>query len=366
MMIGASTKTDAAATEWAIDDSVMRLREWGTDTIRVLPPPRANEWTNEWTIGAAETCALQLDDPSGQVSRLHARLIREQTRWLLRDLGSKNGMRLDGARRSEIVLEPGAEIGIGGLTLIAESSRSVVLRGFLARLLGWRSDRTEVIDHALRSIRMAATRRVALVLRGDGDLVPMARSIHRRALGADRPFIVCDPRRRQGRATVRSAENYETGMPAFVAATGGSLCVRSLRLPRDFRSVVAALRDPNSRVQLVVCAQASEDCEPFLAVPITVPPLSSRVDEIDQIITEYAEDAIAELGTPRTGFLSADREWVRMHSASSLPDIEKATLRLVAIRESRNLSNAAARLGMAPVSLSRWIGRRKLPMHVEP
>jgi len=72
----------------------------------------------------------------------------------------------------------------------------------------------------------------------------------------DRPFIVCDPRRRQSRATVRSAENYETGMSAFTAATGG-----------------------------------------------------------------------------------------------------------VAIRASRNLSSAAAWLGMAPVSLSRWIGRRKLPMH---
>jgi hypothetical protein len=362
MMIGVSTKTDVAANEWAIDDGVVRLREWGTDTIRVLPPPP----TNEWTIGAAETCALQLEDPSGRVSRLHARLVRDHAKWLLRDLGSKNGMRLDGARRDEIVLEPGAEIGIGGVTLIAESGRSVELRGFLARLLGWRGDRTEVVDHALRSIRMAATRRVALVLRGDGDLVPFARAIHRRALGADRPFIVCDPRRRQSRATVRSAENYETGLPAFAAATGGSLCVRSLRLPRDFSGVITALRDPNSQVQLVVCAQASEDCEPYLAVPITVPPLASRADELDRVITEYAEDAIAELGTPRTGFLSADREWVRTHSASSLPDIEKATLRLVAIRESRNLSSAAARLGMAPVSLSRWIGRRKLPMHVVP
>jgi WD40 repeat protein len=80
---------------------------------------------------------------------------------------------------------------------------------------------------------------------------------------------------------------------------------------------------------------------------------------IAAIINEYAEDAITELGV-RTGFLPVDREWVRTHSASSLPDIEKATLRLVAIRESRNLSAAAARLGMAPVSLSRWIGRRKL------
>jgi hypothetical protein len=155
-------------------------------------------------------------------------------------------------------------------------------------------------------------------------------------------------------------------MPAFAAAAGGSLCVRSLRLPRDFSGVFTAVRGPNSQVQLVVCVQTSETYEPSLAVPITVPPLASRHDEIDRIITEYAEDAIAELCTSRTGFLPADREWVRMHSASSLPDIEKATLRLVAIRESRNLSSAAARLGMAPVSLMRWIGRRELPIHVEP
>lgn len=43
-----------------------------------------------------------------------------------------------------------------------------------------------------------------------------------------------------------------------------------------------------------------------------------------------------------------------------------ATLRLGAIRESRDLSSAAARLGVVRISLSRWIGRRKLPMHVVP
>jgi hypothetical protein len=359
---GGSTKTDVAASEWVVDDGVMRLREWGTDTIRVLPPPP----TNEWTIGAADTCALQLDDPSGRVSRLHAQLVREHSHWLLRDLGSKNGVKVDGARRNEIVLEPGAEIGIGGLTLIAESSRSVALRGFLTRMLGWRSDCIEVVDHALRSIRLAATRRVALMLCGDGDLVPIAGSIHRHALGSDRPFIVCDPRRRPGKATVRSAENYETGLQALAAATGGSLCVRSQRMPRDFSEVVAALRVPSSQVQLVVCARTPGDCERYLAAPIVVPPLSSRIGELDRIITEYAEDAISELGAPRNGFTPADRDWIRAHSASSLPEIEKGTLRLVAIRQLRKVSHAAERLGMAPVSLSRWIGRRRLPVPIEP
>jgi hypothetical protein len=351
-----------AASEWVINDVVMRLREWGTDTIRFLPPPPINVWM----VGTDDDCALRLEDPGGHVSRRHAQLIRDHARWLLRDLGSKNGLRLDGARRSEIVLEPGAEIGIGGLTLIAESGRSVALRAFLSRLIGWRSDRIEVVDHALRSVRMAAARRIALVLSGDGDLVPMARSIHRHALGDDRPFIVCDPRRRDGKATVRSAENHELGVAAFEAAVGGSLCVRSHRLPRDFADVITALRAPGSRVQLVVCASRPDDCKQFLSVPISVPPLASRLDELDRIITEYAEDAVIELGARRTGFLAVDRAWVRTYSAKSLPDIEKGTLRLVAIRESRNLSNAAERLGMAPVSLSRWIGRRTLPMQVTP
>jgi pSer/pThr/pTyr-binding forkhead associated (FHA) protein len=362
----ASTKTDIAAGAWSSDDRVMRLRAWGTETIHVLPQPLEIGLTNV-SIGSAETCSIRLSDPTERVSRLHASLVQHgSTRWLLHDLGSKNGTRLNGARCRQIELAAGDEIGIGGLTLIAESRRSVALRGFLGRVLGWRDERIPVVDQALRWIRMAEARRTVLVLRGDGDLVPVARAIHRRAFGVDRPFIVCDPRRRLSRATVRSPENYETGMPAFAAATGGSLCVRSLRLPKDFRAVVAALRAQSSQVRLVICAQTAEKCDEHLTVPIAIPPLSTRPNEIDQIITEYAEDAITELGTPRTGFLPADRAWVRMHSASFLPDIEKATLRLVAIRESRNLSAAAARLGMAPVSLSRWIGRCKLPMRVDP
>jgi hypothetical protein len=361
-MTDIATRTDTAASEWAIDDAVVRLRAWGSEAVHVLPPPPRNEWT----IGAAETCAFQLDDATARISRLHARLVRHQGKWRIHDLSSKNGMRIDGARRAEIVLEPGAEVSIGGLTLIAESCRSIELRGFLARLLGWRRERAGAIDHALRSLRLAATRRVALVLRGDGDLLPIAHAIHRRALGADRPFIVCDPRRRRGSATIRSPENYETGMPALAAATGGSLCVRSPRLPKDFREVIVALHAPSSQVQLVICDQSPGICGAYLAVPITVPPLTSRADEVDRIITEYAEDALAEVGLRLTSFPPADREWVRLHSASSMPDIEKATLRLVAIRESRNLSAAAARLGMAPVSLARWIGRRTLPIHVVP
>jgi hypothetical protein len=292
------------------------------------------------------------------MSRLHARLIRDQGKWLLRDEGSKNGIWLDGSRRREIVLEPGAEIGLGGITLVAESGLSIKLRSLLARLVGWGSAYTESVDHAIRSVRMAATCRAALVLCGDGDLVPIAHSLHRRSRGLERPFILCDPRRHPSKETVRSAENRATGMEALAAAAGGSVCVRTRRLPPDFRELVHELRDPSSRVQLIVCAAALEECERCRVTPIVIPPLSARRSEIDRIIDEYAEDAISELKAPPSAFSPVDRAWVRKH-ASSLAEIEKATLRLVALCASRNPSHAAARLGMAPVSLSRWIGRRE-------
>jgi hypothetical protein len=221
-----------------------------------------------------------------------------------------------------------------------------------------------VVDQALRSVRMAASRRVALVLCGDGDLVPLARSIHRRTRGEDRPFIVCDPRRQSGKATVRSAENYETGAEALVAAAGGSVCVRARRLPPDFARLVESLRDPSSRVQLIVCGEAADECERCRVSPILLPALADREPELDRIIDEYAKDAMAELEMPRTAFLPVDQAWVREHGAMSLSEIEKATKRLIALRSSRNISSAAERLGMAPVSLSRWIGRRGLPMEV--
>jgi hypothetical protein len=55
-----------------------------------------------------------------------------------------------------------------------------------------------------------------------------------------------------------------------------------------------------------------------------------------------------------------DRADVQDAVTSSLAEIEKATLRIAALRCSSNLSQAAARLGMVPVSVSRWVALRKL------
>jgi hypothetical protein len=100
--------------------------------------------------------------------------------------------------------------------------------------------------------------------------------------------------------------------------------------------------------------------------PIEVPLLAERASDLPRIVDEYVFDAIVELAPPpRTLALGErDRRWFIEHAAAmSLSEIEKAALRLVALRTSVNMSHAAARLGMAPVSLARWAGRRRLPIY---
>jgi hypothetical protein len=250
------------------------------------------------------------------------------------------------------------------------------LRDFCSRILGWSPTRADVIEHAMHSIELAVERRAALVLLGDTDLVPIARALHRRTLGTDAPFVVSNQRRLDLDATVRSATNYTSGVAGFTAAIGGTLCLHYPQVPRDFSTVVALARNLNASVRLMFVGNARWDRHPFivLPVPIRVPSLLTRTDDIPRIVDEYARDAVAELRerercrykrrSPRrhrVGFTAEDRQWVIENSPRTLAEIEKSTLRIAAIRMSLNLHRAADWLDMAPVSLKRWIGRRSLP-----
>jgi hypothetical protein len=234
------------------------------------------------------------------------------------------------------------------------------LRAYLGRLLGWSN--TGGIDHALRSIDLAREHRAQLVLCGSGDLVSLAYGLHRRAFGGDTPFIVCDPRRGNTPASVRSPANVVDAAEAFNAAVGGSLCIRRRRPPHGFSSLVDRLRGSDN-VQYI-CLE--EDSLRWLVRPgpIDVPDIAARASDLPRIVDEYVFDAVVELA-PSPGSLvlsEGDRQWLIENAATtSLSEIEKATLRLVALRTSANLSRAAAQLGMATVSLSRWVARRKIP-----
>lgn len=250
------------------------------------------------------------------------------------------------------------EIGVGATTFVAESQRTIRLRAFCQRLLGFHGDRMRAVDQALRAIRLARAHRAPLVLCGEGDLVPVARALHRHTLGDKAPFIVCDRRRRNTRESVRAPANLPDCAEAFAAATGGTLCLQHKRLPADICDILRRAHEPESEVQLVVC-MARPTTQLGGPLAIEIPPLQLRELEVPRIVDEYARDAIAELRIrSESPFTDRDRWWVISHCARSLPEIEKATLRVVALAASQSLTLAAARLGMAKISLDRWVGRR--------
>lgn len=352
------TGTDRHRSWWGFDDAVVRLRRWGSDKVWRLPTP-----PQDMTIGTSADCEIRLDDRL--VSREHVRLTHVDGRWFAFDLRSKNGVYLDGAPTNMLVLAPGSEIRTGETTLVVETASMIELRVFVARILGWSSDRLEMVDRALRAIRRAAMRRSVLYLVGDMDLVPVAHSLHRLVLGSDRPFVTCDPRRGEVRETARSAANKPDGFTACAAALGGTVCVRTERPPPDLDALLyrhAAAE--TSRVQLTIVGhecRARNDADIASNPAIHVPPVLERLDEIPMVVDHYARDAAEELLLPLSMFGSEDRAWVLRYAATSLAEIEKATLRLIALRGSRTLSDAASRLQIAPVSLTRWLGRRALP-----
>jgi hypothetical protein len=62
-------------------------------------------------IGRSRECDIQLDDPN--TSRRHAEVRRQGDAWVIADLGSTNGIKVNGARVAEAELQPGDEVTLG-------------------------------------------------------------------------------------------------------------------------------------------------------------------------------------------------------------------------------------------------------------
>jgi hypothetical protein len=130
-------------------------------------------------------------------------------------------------------------------------------------------------------------------------------------------------------------------------------------MPRDFEGMLAAFRRPENAAQLTLY---SEWASLPNAAQIEIPSLDSRRSEFLRIVREYVEDAARTLQVPDSCLDSADINWIVKHSALDCEpthsDIEKAALRITAIKITHDLGEAAELLGMRKVSLERWRTRR--------
>jgi FHA domain/Domain of unknown function (DUF1707) len=83
---------------------------WQRPRLPVLALPA--EYNAGVTLGRSRECDCVVPEPS--VSRRHASLRRDGERWLLRDLGSRNGTRVNGLRvLEETEVRPGDRVSLG-------------------------------------------------------------------------------------------------------------------------------------------------------------------------------------------------------------------------------------------------------------
>jgi hypothetical protein len=97
-----------AVTWWSTLVADVRAA-WRRPRLPVLALPVAD---SQVVIGRSRDCDCVLAEPS--VSRRHAALRRQGDRWLLRDLGSRNGTRVNGVRVvEETEVGPGDRVSFG-------------------------------------------------------------------------------------------------------------------------------------------------------------------------------------------------------------------------------------------------------------
>lgn len=257
-----------APAPWIANDDVYQLRQLGTLHAFKLPttPPHITQ------VGARPNCGIRLaaDD---FVSSSHALLLKQQGDWTVHDLESTNGTWHNGFRvASQAVIRPGDELRFGNSALIAEGHRAIAFRRWLTQRLD--CNLGAVPDLALRAILRWTRATDELILESDHDAVPLARELHTRTLGPDKPFILCDPRQPAADATRAAPASRTTAVAAYDAARGGTLCIRLHQPPPDFYKILNLFYEHSAEARLIICRR-SFDISTSLTQPIIIPPHSS-------------------------------------------------------------------------------------------
>lgn len=140
-------------------DTVVKLLQ-GEKTLFEVS---ARDFVRNIVIGRSSDCDWPLDRIDDSVSSKHAELSMRNGRFLLKDLGSRNGMLCQGRKIAERRLSPGDRVSLGGCTLSVESTaRSAAPAEEIRYSLEYADDKNRRCR-----FRLAGKRAVLGSLRGD-------------------------------------------------------------------------------------------------------------------------------------------------------------------------------------------------------
>jgi two-component system response regulator GlrR len=357
---GGSTTAYPAAGEPVVSAtrSVPRL-EWEDDS-----GPRTATVDRRCVVGSAPHCDVIIADQT--VSRVHAEIEpRDEGIWV-RDLNSRNGTFVEGVRVESACVLHGFTIRIGATSILVNYANAEHKRveSWPSERFGPLLGRSQVMRELFATLARLAPLESCIMIAGDTgtgkELV--ARAIHQASLRANGPFVVVDCATLS--ESLIEAELFGHAKGAFTgahmnragaieSADGGTVFLDEIgelpigmqpKLLRvlesssvrrigeskhrtvNVRFVTATHRDLLSMVNR---GEFREDLYFRLAVlPVRVPRLRERVEDIDLLLTHFSE------GTP---------DWLR---PSVLRALEARPWR-GNVRELRNFAERARAIGAA-------------------
>jgi len=314
-----------------------------------LPSDRAT------TLGRSSDADIPLGDRL--VSRLHASIRLEPTGWTLRDLGSRNGTRLDGAAVGSSPLHAGALIGIGTFTLVFHTPPPAA-RPTLPE--GWKALRrcptAELVGDALQR-RVAPTEQAARLL---GRHVAALR------------LLGCASAEETATAVVELAlAHCAFGAVAWFAAepAAAPLCsapegnrLTSIFTPQLHRAILdgglavwltpaTAASGPTPRGDLL-CIPVGPSPAPLLVAYCPDSPLRSADGEFLAVVAALA--AARHQAPPATDGIAASVATARTLDVAAW---QRALIAEAVRRHDGNVIAAARALGMSRATLYRRLGR---------
>jgi DNA-binding NtrC family response regulator len=283
-------------------------------------------------VGKARTCELALTD--GAVSRRHLELVMDPKGVIVRDLESKNGSFLDGARFREVTLSAGAVVTVGGTKLrVTGMTESPPIPASRSDHFGALYGNSLVMRQLFTLLERIAESDAPVLVEGETGTGKelCAEAIHAASPRCKRPFVVCDLAgsartlieselfgHRKGAFT--GAAHDHVG--AFAAAESGTLFldeIGELELtlqPRLLRAVeqrkvkalgANAYHAVDVRVVAATNRALQDECEAgrfrpdlyhrLAVMRVRLPPLRERTEDIPLLAERFLAEHRVKIGT---------------------------------------------------------------------
>jgi DNA-binding NtrC family response regulator len=282
------------------------------------------------SMGAGSACGLVLTDPA--VSRNHAQFLPSRGGALVRDLESRNGTYVGGARIQEALVPIGGEVVVGGTRLRIVDGGGPQLPPSTRERFGQLLGASRVMREVFAVLELAAPTDATLLIEGPSGTGKelTARAIHDHSQRASGPFVIFDCGTVQKDLLASALMGHKKGAftgadrdrpGAFVEAHGGTIFIDELgELPLESQTqllrvlesgtVTAVGDDKQRKVDVRVVAATNRDLMTMVeegafrldlfhrlaVVHVRIPSLKDRLDDLPALIRGFYEGRGTDAG----------------------------------------------------------------------